>query len=290
MTALDNKPLARQFRMLGQGDVAAARLLVDRDPIVNAVLAARLWSSGLIAPNRLGGELVGLDDETDPRALEALCFCGGNLIPIGGRECSWEALGHFLGSRRRTCSSLIARAEIVESLWPVLARYWGPARLIRPAQPMLFLDRPAGVTPDRDVRPAVADELDRYLPAAIAMFNEELLLKNPGAAARGVLRERLADLIHAGHAFVRFDRRGQVAFKAEIGAVSPVTCQIQGVWVRPDLRGRGLATAAVSAVIDAALRLAPSVSLYVNDFNLPARAVYAKLGMRQVATMSTVMF
>jgi predicted GNAT family acetyltransferase len=46
----------------------------------------------------------------------------------------------------------------------------------------------------------------------------------------------------------------------------------------------------MSAVIDYALRLAPSVSLYVNDFNRPARAVYAKLGMRQTATLSTVMF
>jgi uncharacterized protein len=105
-----------------------------------------------------------------------------------------------------------------------------------------------------------------------------------------LLRGRLAELIESGQAFVRFDRRGQVAFKAEIGAVSDLTCQIQGVWVRPDLRGRGMATAAVSAVVDHGLRLAPTVSLYVNDFNLPARAVYANLGMRQVATLSTVMF
>ena len=122
------------------------------------------------------------------------------------------------------------------------------------------------------------------------MFNEELLVEPPRAAAKSLLRGRLAELINGGQAFVRFDRRGRVAFKAEIGAVSAATCQVQGVWVRPDLRGRGLATSAVSAVLDHALRLAPTVSLYVNDFNLPARAVYAKLGMRQVATLSTVMF
>ena len=46
----------------------------------------------------------------------------------------------------------------------------------------------------------------------------------------------------------------------------------------------------MAAVLDHALRLAPTASLYVNDFNLPARAVYARLGMRQVATLSTVMF
>ncbi len=161
---------------------------------------------------------------------------------------------------------------------------------IRSAQPLLLLDRPSTVTPDHSVRPAELGDLDRYLPAAIAMFNEELLIDPPNGAARSLLRGRLPELIEAGQAFVRFDRRGQVAFKAEIGAVSEATCQIQGVWVRPDLRGHGLATAAVSAVVDFGLRLAPTVSLYVNDFNLPARAVYANLGMRQVATLSTVMF
>jgi uncharacterized protein len=290
VTALDDELAIRQFRLLDDADAGAAQALVDRDPLVNAVLAARLRSADSIAPNRLGGDLVGMDDSEDRGALEAACFCGGNLLPIGGRERTWEALGHYLGARRRTCTSLIGRAEAVEVLWPVLARYWGPARLIRTAQPLLMLDRPTPVTPDGDVRPARIDELDRYLPAAIAMFNEELLVDPPSGVARSVLRGRLAELIDAGQAFVRFDRRGQVAFKAEIGAVSAATCQVQGVWVRPDLRGRGLASSAMSAVVDHALRLAPSVSLYVNDFNAPARAVYDKLGMRQVATLSTVMF
>ena len=290
MTALDDELAIRQFRLLDDADAQAAQLLIDRDPIVNAVLAARLRNADSIAPSRLGGDLVGVDDSEDRGSLEAACFCGGNLLPIGGRERTWEALGHYLGVRRRTCTSLIGRAEAIEVLWPVLARYWGPARLIRSTQPLLLLDRPSSVTPDRDVRPARPDELDRYLPAAIAMFNEELLVASPVGAARSLLRARLAELIDAGQAFVRFDRRGHVAFKAEIGAVSATTCQVQGVWVRPDLRGRGLATAAVSAVLDHALRLAPSASLYVNDFNLPARAVYDKLGMRQVATLSTVMF
>ena len=68
------------------------------------------------------------------------------------------------------------------------------------------------------------------------------------------------------------------------------TCQVQGVWVRPELRGQGLGTTALAAVFAQALRLAPTVSLYVNDYNAPARAVYERLGMRQVASLSTVLF
>ncbi|MCW2493476.1 MAG: family N-acetyltransferase, partial [Frankiales bacterium] len=35
---------------------------------------------------------------------------------------------------------------------------------------------------------------------------------------------------------------------------------------------------------------APTVSLYVNDFNTPARRMYDRLGMRQAGVLSTVLF
>jgi predicted GNAT family acetyltransferase len=43
-------------------------------------------------------------------------------------------------------------------------------------------------------------------------------------------------------------------------------------------------------VLRHALTLAPSVSLYVNDFNLAARRLYARLGMRPVEELRTVLF
>jgi len=127
------------------------------------------------------------------------------------------------------------------------------------------------------------------MAASAAMFTDELgqsPFVSPGPEA---FRARVVDLIRDGRAFASFDFRGQVSFKADIGVVSEHTCQIQGVWVRPDLRGRGLATASLAAVFRHALTLAPTVSLYVNDFNTAARRVYAKLGMRQHATLATVL-
>jgi predicted GNAT family acetyltransferase len=60
--------------------------------------------------------------------------------------------------------------------------------------------------------------------------------------------------------------------------------------VAPEWRGRGLGTAAMSAVIrDALRRVAPSVSLYVNDYNHSARRVYERCGMRRVGTFATVL-
>ena len=100
----------------------------------------------------------------------------------------------------------------------------------------------------------------------------------------------MAELIAAGRAFARFDEQGSVMFKAEIGALSPATAQLQGVWVRPDLRGRGSGTAAMAAVLRLGLGLAPTVSLYVNDYNTAGRRLYHRLGLRQMATLQTVLF
>jgi predicted GNAT family acetyltransferase len=45
-----------------------------------------------------------------------------------------------------------------------------------------------------------------------------------------------------------------------------------------------------AVVRDALRRVAPSVTLYVNDFNHAARAVYARCGFRQAGTFATVLF
>jgi predicted GNAT family acetyltransferase len=80
-------------------------------------------------------------------------------------------------------------------------------------------------------------------------------------------------------------------FKAEVAAASPYACQVQGVFVDPARRGEGLAAAGMAAVVAIALRdIAPVVSLYVNDHNVPARRAYERAGFEQTGTFSTVMF
>jgi predicted GNAT family acetyltransferase len=47
----------------------------------------------------------------------------------------------------------------------------------------------------------------------------------------------------------------------------------------------------MAAVAEIALRdIAPVVSLYVNDFNIPARRAYARVGFREVGSFASVLF
>ena len=73
--------------------------------------------------------------------------------------------------------------------------------------------------------------------------------------------------------------------------MSRAACQIQGVWVAPAQRGRGLGTAGTAAVVEYARTvIAPVVSLYVNDFNTPARVAYRRVGFREVGRYASVLF
>src|SRR3712207_9379419 len=85
--------------------------------------------------------------------------------------------------------------------------------------------------------------------------------------------------------------RSEVLFKAEIGAVSRSVCQVQGEWVAPAHRGRGIGAAGTAAVAEyARTAIAPVASLYVNDFNGPARAAHARAGFREVGRFGSVLF
>ena len=117
------------------------------------------------------------------------------------------------------------------------------------------------------------------------MFTEEIGV-DPTTGDHGLsYRNRVGDLIRQGRAFVRYDG-DQVLFKAEVGSLSDRAALIQGVWVRPDRRGEGIAGPAMAAVVRAVRDgLGRIPCLYVNDFNTAARAAYRRVGFRQTGDL-----
>ena len=143
---------------------------------------------------------------------------------------------------------------------------------------------------DQDVRLVRIEQLEVYFPAAVAMFTEEVGVDpRMGDNGRGY-RARIADLIAGGRAFASFDG-DRVMFKAEIGSLSSRVALIQGVWVHPELRGRGMAGPGMAAVVSAIKRnLGRMPSLYVNQYNHPARRTYDRIGFQQVGRFASVLF
>ena len=281
---------------------ASAQLLDDRharmvravlatDTVMSCMVAARVENGGL-DPWRLGGELWGFTGDLDrgcDAQLTGLCFSGANFVPLRGGRSAIRAFADRAAGRARCCSSMVGPADQVLPLWSLLGECWGPAREERPNQPLLVLAGPPMVPADPLVRAVRPEELDRYLPAAVAMFTEEVGIDPRLPDGGAGYRARVADLIASGRAFARFEA-GEVVFKAEIGAMSSTVGQIQGVWVHPDRRGQGLAAAATAAVVLRLQRLGRIASLYVNAYNHPARAAYRRVGFTQVGCFATVLF
>jgi uncharacterized protein len=276
-------------RVLDEGDEPEVRRLLATDPVAACVIAGRVEAAGTAA-SALGAPLWGFGAG---RSLEAVCLAGANLIPFAVAGAERAAVAAFAERARRAgrrCSTIVGPAAAVEPLWELLEPSWGPARDHRPRQPLLAMEGPPSVAPEPRVRPVRPSELEILLPAAVAMFTEEVGVSPLRVDGGAGYRARVSDLVRAGQSLAWIER-GEVLFKAEIGAVSRAVCQIQGVWVAPAHRGRGIGTAGTAAVVEyARTAIAPVVSLYVNDFNAAARASYARVGFTEVGRFASVLF
>jgi hypothetical protein len=274
------------LRVLDDRDVRAAMAILNRDPVGNVFVISRVEAAGL-DPNRLGAQMWGYCRQGE---LTGLCYAGANLVPVGNDVEALRCFADHALTQGRRCSSIVGPADAVEVMWAVLARAWGPAREVRLRQPLMVTTDPPLTEPDTAVRRVRLEELDVLLPASIAMFTEEVGISPVAGDGGALYRSRVRELVAAGRSFARIDD-GQIIFKAEIGAVTSTACQVQGVWVDPSARGRGLSVSGMAAVVAACLRdVAPAVSLYVNDFNAPARRSYERVGFKEVGTFASVLF
>ena len=247
------------------------------------------------------------------RTVAGVIWAGANLTAVlddTDAEDTEEA-------RAETAAALIARiarpaamvgpADLTLDLWGRVEHRWGPAREIRPRQVSMVIDSEPTLAPSfadaetafgvdiaaEPVRRATLDDYALLLPAAVHMFIGEVGY-DPLRHGRAAYEDRLQHLVRTGRSFVQMGQvegRREVLFKAEVGVVGGRVAQVQGVWVHPSLRGKGLAKRGMAAMIPLVrAELAPALSLYVNDFNSAAIGAYHSVGFRDVGTFATVMF
>ena len=280
------KSLVGYVRQLTSADLADLEVLLRSDPVTNCFLDARVRGAG-VDPWRLGGDIWGyFDDE----ALQSVVYTGANLVPIGTTPASRAAFADRLRMGPRRCSSFVGDRDEVLDMWRLLEPAWGPAREVREDQRLLVMDTESSVSGDPLVRPATIADMDVLVPACIDMFTEEVGISPVRGGGGAAYRARIEEIVRAGRSFVRIVD-GRIEFKAEIGAATPDACQVQGVWVAPELRGQGLSVPAMASVVHLTrLSIAPVVSLYVNSFNTAALRTYASVGFRPYGHFATVLF
>jgi len=275
-----------EVRVLGPADLPAALEVLAADPVTNVFVEYRSRLTQL-DPRWLGGQMWGYEVDG---MLQSLCHVGANLVPVAGTPESCSAFAYRALRQRRLSSTIVGPREAVELLWSGVGEEWGDPREVRWDQPHLQTSSAPLVEADPGVRRTTPGEIDVLYPACVAMYREEVGVSPELDGGRNLYRARVAQLVNKGWSFSRIED-GRVVFKAEVACATPAACQIQGVWVDPARRGEGLCTRGMAAVVDIALReIAPTVALYVNAHNVAARTAYERVGFRQSATFSTIMF
>ena len=276
-----------ELRPIDTHSVGQLWSMINANPVRHTYVASRLEQHGLAGITRRTLEIIGA---FDGEQLESAMLFGANLVPIETSQESQRLFADVLARQGRRCSSIVGPANEVLQFWAMLEPHWGVARAIRKNQPVMMTQNRSELIVDDRVNYSTLMDLDILFPACVEMFTHEVGL-SPLAKGGGMsYRNRVSELISNRRSFVRIDG-DQITFKAEVGCVGAQVAQLQGVWVNPELRGQGIGRHALASVVKYVLQdIAPTVSLYVNDFNHNAIAMYEKVGFKQVDSFATVLF
>ncbi|WP_129662097.1 GNAT family N-acetyltransferase [Rothia uropygialis] len=295
-------------RPLTVDDTESLLGLINQSPVANLFPLEHYERIGLPRPSFLtrmhsASPFLGVFEpseemgRTELSELTGAVWFGANLVPIRLERHHFSRVADYILRTHKKPASLFGPAEFVMPLWELIRGGLPRPFDIRPQQPLMSLvdhetarrvahrETTTGLSP---VRWAVPSDLEELLPASVSMFTEEVgyspMEHNPEGYSQRVL-----ETVRSGRTVVATDTRGKVIFKTDLGLAAQDMCQLQGVWLAPRLRGQGLSESFMAQACELIAPRFPRISLYVNDYNGPARALYRAVGFQQVGTFSTIL-
>lgn len=219
--------------------------------------------------------------------VSGLVYYGAQLVLAADDEQSIDAFA-VETRKHRTLRSFVGPKPVVDKLWERVRGWYVAPAIVREAQPLYALT-PGALSdlPDVDVRQARVDEAE-----LVAEHSAQMILGELGydpRANRATFTASVRRAIARGLWWL-WVVDGELRFQCNVGPHTAATAQIQGVWTPPDRRGHGYASLALAAIARRLLRSEATLSLYVNDFNAPALAVYERVGFTRVGTLATYLF
>ncbi|HEX8290820.1 MAG TPA: GNAT family N-acetyltransferase [Pyrinomonadaceae bacterium] len=187
---------------------------------------------------------------------------------------------------QRGAHMILGEQEMVGRFWSHYAPAGQTPRLF--CRELLFEQRwpvPAG-EPVGGLRLATLDDLMLVMPVHAAMAYEESGV-NPIDVDLHGFRMRCARRIEHGRVWVLVED-GNLLFKADVASDTPESVYLEGVYVDPASRQRGLGLRCLSQLGRGLLERTKTVSALVNEQNLAAQALFQKAGYKLRGLYDTV--
>jgi ribosomal protein S18 acetylase RimI-like enzyme len=142
-----------------------------------------------------------------------------------------------------------------------------------------YVLRPEDLSEERAaVRRAELSDLDDIVDMSERMLREDFALAQ-GSLSRDGIRDSMRRKIRDGQTWVVREGKRMI-FKVDVAAQFAGGAQVEGVFTRPDFRGRGYARRGVAGVCAELLQTSRFVSLHVARENAAARRAYEAVGFR----------
>ncbi|HEX2123662.1 MAG TPA: GNAT family N-acetyltransferase [Thermoanaerobaculia bacterium] len=268
------------LRLLSEDDVKGALEFLQRDPLINVYLISRLIEERALAATQI--VVVRYNG-----AIVLVASLATNIVLAGDPSISPEitdtavtlVADRILG-RMLPVRAIISPAHLVETLWSQLRTRLDPPTVVRLNQPIYALQRRFDYPDLTAARYSTMRDLEKLVPACAQMHKEEVGIDPLERDAAGY-RERIRELVEKQRSVIRVVG-GRIATKCEYSAVTKDAAQLMGVWTDPRDRRRGLARELLREVCGHLFRRGKTVTLFVNDFNRPAVALYEDLGFQRI--------
>jgi len=267
------------IKSIANDDVAALTFL-RRDPLINVYLISRILEERF-APSTQTVEV------RHNREVVLVASLATNIVVAGDRELPQDVtetaiavIAERILTRMLPVRAIISPAHLVEMLWARLRTRLDPPTVVRMNQPVYAMRGRLDFPDLKESRYATMRDLETLVPACAAMHREEVGIDPLDRDAAGY-RERVRELVEQKRSVILMIN-GRIAAKCEYSAVTSETVQLMGVWTDPRFRRRGYARALLREVCGHCARKGKTVTLFVNDFNLPAIALYEELGFQRI--------
>ena len=268
------------IKSLTDGDIPAALGFLERDPLINVYLISRLLEDRSAA----AAQMV---EVRYNRSIVLVASLATNVVLAADPETSQEItdaaiaiVGERMTTRMMPVRAIISPAALVESLWNRVKERLDPPTVVRMNQPIYAIHGRLDYPDLREAGYSTMRDLDALVPACAAMHSEEVGIDPLERDAVGY-RERVRELIEKKRSVIR-KVQGVIAAKCEYSAVTSQCVQLMGVWTNPRYRRQGHSRALLREVCGHLARKGKTVTLFVNDFNAPAIALYEALGFYRI--------
>jgi uncharacterized protein len=268
------------IKPVADDDVASTLSFLRRDPLINVylisrVLEERFSSSTQTVEVRHNREVVLVAS-----LATNIVLAGDRELPQDVTETAIAVIAERILTRMLPVRAIISPAHLVEMLWLRLRTRLDPPTVVRMNQPVYAIRGRLDYPDLKESRYATTRDLESLIPACAAMHREEVGIDPLERDAAGY-RERVRELVEQKRSLIRVVD-GQIAAKCEYSAVTNETVQLMGVWTNPRFRRHGHARALLREVCGHCARKGKTVTLFVNDFNYPAIALYERLGFQRI--------